>query len=217
MQVGISEVAIARRFCCPAVAFCLQTDSRRLHQLVHSGQGQRYVILVDVAGCGHCVADPFPEPPDGLGLHRVLGHHTILHDRSLALAFALHGRLEEAVQLFRIVVLVRAGGFDEHVERILGLQGISDACASLALQHEVDGMTIGKLNCRENLAEFAAREREGPLHLFEAPAAKKCHIDSLRSRWHKQRQTCDDTQRPLRSDEELRQAVPGVVLAQRGQ
>mmetsp|Transcript_49159 Transcript_49159/g.124745 ORF Transcript_49159/g.124745 Transcript_49159/m.124745 type:complete len:205 (+) Transcript_49159:588-1202(+) len=149
------------------------------------------------------LGDALPHLPDGLDLRGLRGHGAVVHKA------ALHGVLEEGMQLLLVVARVRARGLDEHIEGRLTLQWARNA--SPLVQHR-NALAVQELVGAQDLAQLPLGLLEELEHILEGGAGQERHILRLRQRRAGDRQLGDDAQGALRADHELPQVGAGVVF-----
>ena len=103
-----------------------------------------------------------PENAPDLDLGAAGRHRAVLHEPGA------EGRVEEPLQLLRVVVRVRPGRLDEHVEGRVALQRPPQPQVVAGAEQ---GLSVQELERREDLAERGASEREDAKHVGETQAA----------------------------------------------
>lgn len=106
MQIGVTDVAV------PTDTFRQITHLLLggWYDFVEVSERQRDVVFEAITIPDDSGRNEFAQLPNGLNLPFVAG------DRAIQDVAALHGRLEESVQLLFVVVGATAGSLDEHVE-----------------------------------------------------------------------------------------------------
>mmetsp|Transcript_16768 Transcript_16768/g.48602 ORF Transcript_16768/g.48602 Transcript_16768/m.48602 type:complete len:398 (-) Transcript_16768:371-1564(-) len=200
VQVAVADVPVAHHRRLLAV----EARARVLHQVVELRQGQGDVVLVHGARLGQGLGDALADAPDALHLHRVRGEGAVGH------LPPLHHRLEESVELFRVVFLVASAHFDEHVEGRAGLERVARPVQ--VLQSQVQRLVVEELHGGEDLREVALSLLEDGEHRLVRVHGEVGQLHARRQLGEGERDARDNAECALRPDEELLEVVPRIVF-----
>lgn len=175
------------------------------NEVIQLRKRDRNVVLVDTATLTEGLGNKFSPLPQVGDFGRVLGNNTIDND------FLSHGVLQKRLKLGIVVLLVGAGGLDQHVEGVLLRERAGQV--SVLLNNALRGV-VHALKSRKNFTKLLLGLDKSTLDLLKGLKTKESNIDRGGSGRTEDRNTSDNTKGTLRANKQLLQVVTSVVLAE---